>query len=217
MKRAALLSIVIIVIGLAAYLLTVKPAAPPAPSAVSPQAAIAVAPAAPPAPATKMNVPPPAPNVSPAFTAFLLQDSKQLESMNVDSVEAEKRENETAAKMGEPEVSYARELALTSQAPANQRILAVDLLGRAPSRLTGQALDDIITKGMNSARAEPHTVEELSNVQAKAFAVMAVDAIADKAATEPAERAHLQMLFAQATDSTIKRHIAERIRSLPPL
>jgi hypothetical protein len=217
MKRAALLSIVILVIALLVYLVRVKPADPVPPPAVSAAPTVAPPPATTQAAAVKMNIPPPAPNVSPAFTSFLLRDSKQLESMSVDSVAAEKSENETAAQMGAPEVNYARELALTAQAPANQRILAVDLLGRAPSRLTGQALDDIITKGMNSARAEPHTVEELSNVQAKAFAVMAVDAIADRAVSDPAERTHLQSLFAQATDSTIKKHIAERIRTLPPL
>jgi hypothetical protein len=216
MKRAALLCVVIFVTAVAVYLLKGRH-----PENLSPSSVLQVAPSAPASRSgaliTKTAVPTPAPNVAPYFTQFLAEDSQLLESMHVNAAAAEARENEIAAKMGEAEVAYARELALAPQAPANRRILAVDLLGRAPSRLTGPALDDIITRGMNSARAEPHSIEELSNVQAKSFALMAIDAIAEKAIHDPGERAHLHQLDAGAKDSTIKKYIEERIRSLPRL
>lgn len=211
MKRVALISIAIFAALLAVYLFTSRAGSPVAPFAVSP-------PVAPyPAAAKKVVAPTPAPNVAAKFTRFLAEESKQLESMHVDAAAMEARENEIAGEMGEPEVNYARELALSREAPANQRILAMDLLGRASSRLTGPALDEIITRGMNSARAEPHTVDELSNVQAKSFALMGVDAIADKAVHDRGERDHLERLAASATDTTIKKHIEERLHDLPPI
>jgi len=164
------------------------------------------------------NGPAPAPvEASPAFRAFLEKDSKLLNSTHVDTAAAEARENAQAASMGNAEISYARELALNEKANGNERVLAVDLLARVGFPRAAPALEDLITNGMNSARAQPHTVEEISNVQAKSFAIMAVDSIASRAAKDPSARDELVRLGSQAKDSTIQKYILGKIRSLPPL
>ena len=229
MKRALLLvAVFIICLGIALALFwrrgaPVSPFYTASPSAVLPPVGATGAksgsPGLPGATANSAGSAPPraAPDVSPVFLTFLNTDAKLLESTHVDSAAAEAREQRQADAMLAPEIHYARELALSRQAPANQRILAVDLLTRANFKLALPALTDLITRGMNSARAEPHSVDELSNTQAKAFAVMAVDKLVAEALHDPSAREELIRMSSLAKDSTIQKYIADKIRTLPPL
>lgn len=179
------------------------------------------------APATGGNTPPPAPNagippvpspsgVSPAFVTFLQTEARSLDSTKVNAEAAEQNVAEQAALMGENEIRYARDLALGPQNPANQRILAAFLLGAAGAK-GRPACGELILATTNSNRAEPDSIDELKNVQSKSISLMCVDAIADAAKTDRTAREDLRRLAAQVKDSTIKNHIAERIRTLPSL
>ncbi|MGZ3650042.1 MAG: hypothetical protein ACXVB9_05360 [Bdellovibrionota bacterium] len=219
MKRALELAAVILVIWIV-IAWWIRPDVSPVlkPTVGGPPPGVLAAPKAPPTDPGKLPAPAPsAESASAAFTAFLATDAKLLDSTHVDSAAAEEREKAQAASMGPAEIAYARELALNDKANGNQRVLAVDLLARVGFPRAAPALEDLITKGMNSARAQPHTVDEISNTQAKAFAIMAVDSIAAHAVKDPAARDELVRLGGQAKDSTIQKYIQGKIRSLPPL
>ena len=156
-------------------------------------------------------------NASPRFLQFLKTEALELNSTHIDLSAAEERLKKEADSMGAPEIAYAKALALNSAGNANQRVLAVALLAKASYSLALPALTEIITRASNSSRAEPHTVEEIQNTQAKAFAIMAVDSLAERAVKDRSAREELERLGRQAADSTVQKYIQERIRGLPPI
>jgi hypothetical protein len=168
-------------------------------------------------PAPSAGIPPvPSPSgVEPSFVNYLQAEARSINAPSVNAAAAEKNIAEQAARMGENEIRYARDLALGPQNPANQRILAAFLLGAAGAKARG-SLRELILVTFNSNRAEADSIDELKNTQTKAISMMAVDALADQAAKDPAARAELERLAGEVKDETLKKHIQQRLRDLPP-
>lgn len=161
--------------------------------------------------------PTPAPEgVSAAFVSFLAAESKSIESPQIDADLAQQRMEQNAAAMGEKEIQYARDLVAGPQNPANQRIVAASMLGLAGEKAWGAARE-IVVPEFESKRAEPHSVDEVKNSQAKALALMLVDALAEQAVKSQKARDELQRWAKEAKDSTVQKHIAKKIRELPAL
>jgi hypothetical protein len=246
MKRVALLlPVLLLALGIGYYLAKERrgaeppEAAPPASAAGAPTAAPAPAPgaggapspapgtsAAPDAPQGAGTSLPPANGASPSFLAYLADDAKELSATRVNVAAAEERTRRQVAAMGPAEARYAHALVLSNAAPANQRILAAYTLGEVlrtqPKGSPGygaalEAAREIVTRPSSSARAEPHTMAEVQNAQAKSLALMNVDALADRAAKDPAAREELARWAAQAKDPAIQKYIQGRLRGLPPL
>jgi hypothetical protein len=147
------------------------------------------------------------------FQRFLLSEAASVGSPNVDAAAAAARVAAAAAAMTEPEIEAARDLALAPGAPGSQRVLATYLL-TAGGKKSWRALKDIALAPTSSSRAEPHTVDELKNTQGKALSLMAVDALAQQAATDPAAREELLRWESEAKDATIRSYIGRKLREL---
>lgn len=159
---------------------------------------------------------PPPENVAPAFVSFLAAEATNMDSPRIDADLAQKRMEEQTAKMGENELSYARDLVLGDQYPANQRIVAAAMLG-----LTGKkgwrVASDIAGRSFGTERAAPHSMDEVKTNQAKALALMVIDGIAEQAAKNPEARDQLHRMAKEAKDATVVKHIQRKLKELPPL
>ncbi len=213
MKRVIPVLAVVLVLGAFAFTWWSKSHTEPAPVTVPNAAPTGTATAT--AALPKTAVPPP-PNLSPEFSTFLVEEARSLDSTKVDAQAAEARVLQEAERMGETEIRYARDLVLSAESPANLRVMAIYALTKAGSKAS-RVLKEIALPPTNSARAEPHTLAEHQNVQAKSFALMAIDALAEQAKTDPALRDELVRLASSARDSTIQQYIEQKIRELPPL
>lgn len=156
---------------------------------------------------------PPAENVTPTFVSFLAAEATSMDSPRIDADLAQKRMEEQAAKMGEHELRYARDLVLGAQYPANQRIVAAAVIGLAGEK-GWEAGRQAVTPAFESQRAEPHSIDEVKNTQAKALAIMLVDALAEQAKTNANAREELARWGKEAKDSTVQKHIARRLREI---
>ena len=167
-------------------------------------------------------IPPRAPLVSavgvnPRLLQFIQTESSSLNSTKLDADAAERKVREEAAAMGEAEFRYAKDLALLTTAPANERILAVYLLARAQPR-SWAVLADIVSAPLpNSGRAEPHSVDEAKAAQEKAMRLIPIDELADAAVKNLESREELKRWEAAQRDPTVKRYIQRKISELPPL
>lgn len=159
---------------------------------------------------------PPTENVSPAFVQFMTDEARSMNAPSMDMEAAEARVVEQVSQMGFEEVEYARAIALSPEAPANQRILAAYLIASGGAK-TRDAADDLVNREFDSKRAKPDTMEEKKNVDAKASALMVVDKTAKRAETDPSAREDLARWAAEAKDSTIKKYIEATLRRLPTL
>ena len=159
---------------------------------------------------------PPAEKVAPTFVSFLSAEATSMDSPRIDADLAQKRMEEQAARMGEHELRYARDLVLGGQYPANQRIVAAAVLGLAGEK-GWEAGRAAVVPPFESGRAEPHSLDEVKNTQAKALAIMLVDSLAEQARTNPRARDELARWGKEAKDSTVQKHIARRLKELPPL
>jgi len=154
--------------------------------------------------------------VAPSFISYLQTEAEKLNAPKVNAELAEQEIAAQAASMGENEIRYARDLALGPQNPANQRILSAFLLGAAGAK-GRQACRDLILMTTNSARAQPHSVDELKNTQAKSISGMCVDALAEQALRDPSAREELQRIASEVKDETLKKLVQQKLRELPSL
>lgn len=136
-----------------------------------------------------------------------------MDSTHTDAAAAEARFLNWAKRMTEAEMRYTRDLVLSEEAPANQRIAAAFALAKA-GRKGAAYQNELISQKFPSDRAEPHSEEEIRNVRNKAFALMQIDEIAARAVGDPEERARLERLGAEAKDSTIKNYVQQKLREL---
>ncbi len=163
-------------------------------------------------PSPGLTVPPE--SVSPAFVSFLQSESRNLDSPKIDAELAQRRMEEQARAMGDEEIRFARDLVLNEQNPANQRIVAASLIGMTGER-GWSAAADIALRSFASERAEPHSVDEVRNSQAKAMALMEVDSLAEEAAKNPKAREELLRWASAAKDPTVRNYLQKKVRDLP--
>lgn len=214
MKRffIAVLALALLLAGAVFFLRVKEKQTEPSPLAVPAAVSDSVAPG--PAKISSPNVS--AKGVKPEFLQFIASEAPGLSSTRTDAEAAERRVKAEAAAMGEPELNYARDLALQNEAPANDRILAVYLLANS-RRSSGQLLALLRPIDLLDNRAEPHSVKEMKNAQTKAFALMAIDALVERAATDANVRAELQREEARQKDPFFQRYIHQKLAGLPPL
>lgn len=181
----------------------------------SPSAA-PVTPAAAPASPAAVAPPPSADGVNPVFVAFLKREAALLESTKNDAVKAEQRVEVQAEAMGPREISFAKDTALAPQAAANERILSAYLLVSAGEK-AWSAIQELLLAPLSRARAEPHTIEEAKAMQEKALRLMAVDGLAEQAATNARARELLSRMASEVQDPGLRNYILQKLGELPPL
>ncbi len=169
-------------------------------------------------PTPKKNAPalPSTEKLAPAFVSAFQAEARAVDSPRVDPVAAEARVLEMLSQMGEEEVLYAKNLVLAPEAPANQKLFAAYLIAKGGEK-TQRAAAELVTQTFQSDRAEPDTVEEHKNVQAKSYALIAVYEKAKEAETSSAAREELVRWARDAKDSTLKKEIESALRRLPKL
>jgi hypothetical protein len=169
------------------------------------------------------GAPEPAADVSSKFLGFLVSESQQLDSRRVDVKAAEERMKEMVAALSPADIRYAGVRAMSQTGPANERIMSayVNMQALATTPAGGDAykaarevLAAMVAQPGDSARAEPHSAAELNNAQAKSLTLMNIDALADRAAHEPAVRDDLARMEKDAKDPFFQKYIAEKLAKL---
>lgn len=150
------------------------------------------------------------------FREFMVTEANTLNSPHLDPDLAERRVKAEVAKMGIAELQYARDLALSRESAATQRILAVYLL-TSGGKVAWPFLKEIALAPRSSERAEPHTIDEVKSAQGNSFSLMAVDSMAKQAATDQKAREELERWAAESQDAKTKNYILRKLREIPAL
>lgn len=196
-----------------------------APAPVAAAVTVTSSPAATATASSPKAVPVPA-DLSPSFIPFLESEASQLESTRVDADAAEQRVKEAVKRLTPAELHYARDVALATTGPANHKIVSAYLIAQSIRDLPSEsaayaaALEGagaLVKKTGSLERAPEHSVQEVQNAQAKAFASMSVEAIAERAGKDPQARRWLEQMAQQATDPLLRKIIQEKLHSLPAL
>jgi hypothetical protein len=130
----------------------------------------------------------------------------------VNEAEATEKAQAEAREMGAHEIRFAKEVALSAAAPANQRILALYLLSLAGSGANG-ALREIALAPL-PAGGEVHSHEEHQLMQAKAERRMAIDALVDRIGRGESTARDLTLLAEEMRDPGLRGYIQRKLRDI---
>lgn len=151
--------------------------------------------------------------VNPVFVHFLRTESMEVEA-KVNPEESQQHMEEQMAQMGEAELIYAKERALSEVSSAKEKILSVYLL--AGAKQSTKVLQDFISAPLKGAsEPEPHTIEETKSMQEKTLRVMAIDALAERAVKDSEAREALLRLAESVQDAGLRDYILRKTRTLP--
>lgn len=149
---------------------------------------------------------------TPAFVTWFNGEAKNLDQpTNQKNKESELKQ--TAARLTTADVRFLENKTLDFKNPANERILAAYLLTLAPQ--SDAALSDMVQAPLAMAGEHPvHSPEETLAAQEKSIRRMAIDALIERARSNPALRNELSQTIAKISDPSLREYAEKSYRQL---
>lgn len=150
------------------------------------------------------------------FVNWLQSEANLVNSTSVDQKEKEKELQQRAQNLDGKQVAYLKKKSLAGGTPQTQRILSIYMLtlgGEAAQK----ALIDVASQTEIDGPAEPHSVKEITDNQARSVAFMAIDAIAESSKSVSLRIDELQQIIGRASDSSVKNYAQRKQDELKSL
>lgn len=148
------------------------------------------------------------------FQNWLAQEARKLDSPSVDSEKKQIEMRKIAQSLKPSQGRQLRKTALTTAAPAGQRILSAYLLVEGGLN-TQEELRLLIQAPLeNSGPVEVHSDNEVKSAQEKSLRIMAIDGLATRARTDARAREALAQAARESSDPQIRSHAQRRLQQL---
>lgn len=168
------------------------------------------------APEQKPEQEPPTQNVNPQFIQYLRAEAQRMDAPSVDQEKVQKEIEAQVEKMTPKELEYAKNIALSPNRSANEKILAVYLILNAKNSV--KTLEELITAPLkHKPNAERHSVEETAAMQEKTLRIMEIDGLLQRAVKDQSIRDSLARIATSLSDPTLKAYLIKKLKELPPI
>lgn len=146
---------------------------------------------------------------------WILQDSKNMDSVNHDTKQVAVRLRAQARTLAPEQLSVLSEVAFDFKMPANSRVLAGYILTLSELPQAVESMKDLASKALpDFGPVLPHSEAELRRTQELALRYMQVDEMAERAKTDVNARDKLSLLSASAESEEVRAYALRKLKSL---
>lgn len=147
---------------------------------------------------------------------WLKQESASMDMTNNDTEQIEIKLRASARTLKPEQMKDLAAKALSMNVPANERILSAYLITLNPAEASAGVQFDLAKEPLpDLGPALPHSEAELRRTQELAIRYMVVDALAEKAKTDPNARNNLKLLVNDpGCSEEVRRYVARKIKEL---
>jgi hypothetical protein len=144
------------------------------------------------------------------FQAWFTKESSTLEDRTANQSEKESQMRAKAKSLSSAEINSLKEKSYSTDASANERILATYLLSLG-SEQTSAALTEITLHKLSLPSPQPvHSTGETQLMQEKAIRTMAIDELFSRAKANPAIRPAFLQMANQIPDPNLRKYAVKR-------
>ncbi len=152
--------------------------------------------------------------VDPEFQAWIVNEAKSIDAVNVDSAKKERELQAKIASLTPRQADLLLQIARNPQAPAREKILSTYMLIGAGELAQRQLAELAATPLEDFGPREPHSEAEMKGVRDKSLRIMAIDGLFARAKIDPKARTELARAIARISDPFLKKYAEDKLRQL---